>query len=271
MRKPSIHIDIDTFTSIVEKLGKVNSSNVEEFFVIAKRYSLNNRSVTISNDKLKKEVTKVLQSTPGDASLMADIIYATRIKLKHRGVKRIGPDDRDWAQVKSLANVANQFCSEFELDTREGFIKYVEIGLSKIQSFRAYIAKLTNMYETICREYEAREKMNQDDNKSGTLELHDLFVNRIADRTSIYESFKDKPDKMLYFYLARVMCDELGVDYETFIDAQFASLEWCNGLPNPESLCTDRAKERLNKYLYQNNMSVQPKTKKSFWDSLKKK
>lgn len=269
MRKPSIHIDIDTFTSIVKRLGKVDVSNIEAFFVIARKHSLDHRSITITNNKLKKEVQKVVQSSKGDASLMADILYATRIKLKHRGVKRIGPDDRDWAQVKSLANTANQFCDEFGLETREGFIKYVEIGLNKIQSFRAYLSKLNNMYETISREYEAGLNMKEDDNKEATLELHDIFVNKIADRTGLYESFKDKPDKMVSFYKARLMCDELDVDYETFIDAQFASLEWCNGLPSPESLYSDKAKERLNKYLYQNNTSIKPKTKKSFWNSLK--
>lgn len=269
MRKPSIHIDIDTFTSLVKKLGKVDSSNIEEFFVLARRNSLSNRSVTISNEKLKKDIKKVLQSTKGDTSLLADIIYATRIKLKHRGIRKIQEDDREWLQLKELTKLVNQFCNDFNLDTREGFIKYIEIGFSKIQSFRSYISKLINMYEAICREYESLDGINQDDNKEGTLELHDLFINRIADRTGLYESFRDKPEKMFSFYKARLLCDELGVDYETFIDAQFDALDWCNGIPSPEALIGDKAKERLNKYLYQNNISIQPKVKKSFWKSLK--
>lgn len=269
MRKPSIHIDIDTFKSLLEDFGKVDINNLDEFFIKARRYSLDNRSITISNEKLKKDVNKILQASKGDATLMADIIYSVRIKLKHRGVKKINQDNRDWAQVKELANLANQFCKDFELGTREGFIKYVEIGLSKINSFRSYLSKLISMYETICQEYEARLNVDNDENKYGTLQLHDLFVSRIAERTGLYESFRDKPEKMLAFYRARVLCDSLGVDYETFIDSQFESLDWCNGIPNPESLYTDKAKERLNKYLYQNGESIQPKTKKSFWESLK--
>lgn len=271
MKDPSIHINLSTFRSIIEDFGNINKDNLEKFFNIARKHSLDNRSVTITNNKLQKVVNKTLQASKGDASLMADLIYAVRIKLKHRGVRKLNQDSREWLQVKELTNLVNQFCEDFNLDTREGFIAYLEIGLSKLKSFRAYIAKLISMYETICREYEAKINMSEDDNKSGTLELHDLFVNRIADRTGLYESYRDKPDKMLHFYLARVMCDNLGVDYETFIDSQFESLEWCNGIPSPESLCTDKAKERLNKYLYQNNTHIQPKTNKSFWDSLKKR
>lgn len=270
MRKPSIHIDIDTFASIVEKLGKVDSSNIEEFFVIARKHSINHRSITISNDKVKRDIQRVVQSSKGDTSLMADLIYSYRIKLKHRGVKKITMNDREWFQLKELTKLANQFCEDFNLETREGFIKYIEIGLSKIQSFRGYISKLRNMYESISREYEALNDMINDNNKEATKELHDLFVNRVADRTGLYESFNNKPDKMVLFYKARVMCDELGVDYDTFIDSQFEALDWCNGIPVPESLIGDKAKERLNKYLYQNKISIQPKAKKDFWRSLKR-
>lgn len=271
MRKPSIHIDIDTFSSILEKLGKVDSSNLEEFFVLARRKPLNNRSITISNDKLKKEAIRICQSSKGDAFIMADIIYASRIKLKHRGIKKIKPDSREWLQLKELTKLANQFCKDFDLPTREGFIKYIEIGFSKISSFRVYLSKLISMYEVICREYEAMLNMNEDDDKEATLELHNIFVNTIADKTGLYERYDNKPDKMVAFYKARLLADELGVDYDTFIEAQFEALDWCNGIPAPDSLYGDKAKERLNKYLYQNHISLETKSKKSFWESLKNK
>lgn len=271
MRKPSIHIDIDTFASIVESLGKVDSSNIEEFFVLARKHSINHRSVTISNDKLKRDVQRVIQSSKGDTSLMADIIYSVRIKLKHRGIKRITMKDREWLQLKELTKLVNQFCNDFNLDTREGFIKYVEMGLSRLQSFRGYITKLINMYETLCREYEAIKDIDNDDNKEATKEMHDLFVSKVADRTGLYQSYYNNPDKMVLFYKARVICDELGVDYDTFIDSQFDALDWCNGIPVPESLIGNKAKERLNKYLFQNKITIQTKSTKTFWKSLKGK
>lgn len=271
MRKPSIHIDIDTFTYIVNRLGKIDINNIEEFFVIARKHSINNRSVTISNDKLKRDIQRVVQSSKGDTSLMADIIYSVRIKLKHRGVKRITLKDREWLQLKELTKLVNQFCNDFNLSTREGFIEYVELGLSKIQSFRGYITKLINMYESICREFESIKIIKEDDDPKATKELHDCFVSKVADRTGLYESYDGKPDKMVLFYKARVMCDELGVDYDTFIDSQFEALDWCNGMPVPESLIGDKAKERLNKYLFRNKISVQTKSKKDFWKSLKQR
>lgn len=268
MRNPSIHIDKKTFLALIKKFG---IEDTDRFFNEARKYSLDNRSVTVTNDKLMKITEKVTQSNKGDTSMMADILYSVRIKLKHRGVKKITQNDRDWLQVKNLSKLANQFSKEFELPKREGYIEYVQLGLSKISSMRSYISKLISMYETICREYEYKEELRNDTNIQGTLEMHNLFVNKIADRTGIYERLDNIPEKMRSFILARQLCDNLGVDYETFIDAQFAALDFCNGIPTPEQLSTDKARERLNKYLFTHNISVEPKNKKDFWNKLKQK
>lgn len=272
MRDPSIHCKLSDLSKVLKSLHPklFNDALVEDIAKELRKVSVDNRSVIVSNDKLKKDLSKRLQSTKGDATLLADIIYSVRIKLKHKGVRKINMANREWLQVKQLANLCNQFCEDFNLSTREGFIKYIELGLGKIQSMRSYIGKLINMYETISQEYESVSNLKEDDSPNYTMELHDAFVNKIADRTGLYEPFKEKPEKMLCFYLARIMCDNMGVDYQTFIDAQFDAFDWCNGIPTPESLTTDKAKERLNKYLYQNKITVQPQVKKDFWNQLKK-
>lgn len=268
MRNPSIHIDKETFLVLIEKVG---IKDIDKFFREARKYSLDNRSVTVTNDKLKKIAEKVIQSNKGDASLMADVIYSVRIKMKHRGVKRIGINDREWLQIKQLAKLGNQFSQEFELEKRAGYIEYIQLGLSKLASMRQYISKLINMYETICNEYDSRQELNNDPNPQKTMEMHNVFVNKIADRTGLFEKLDNRPDKMTAFLRARELCDNMGIDYETFIDAQFEALDFCNGIPTPEQLYTDKAKERLNKYLFTHNISVEPQSKVDFWSKLKKK
>ena len=271
MRDPSIHCKLSDLSKILKKISPTFSEDViTDIAKALRKVSVDNRSVVISNDKLKKDMAKRLQSSKGDATLLADIIYSVRIKLKHKGVRKINMADRDWLQVKQLANLCNQFCEDFNLATRDGFIKYIEIGLPKLASMRSYIGKLINMYESISQEWDAVSSLKADGHPKDTLELHDAFINKIADRTGIFETFTNRPDKMLCFYRARGICDELSVDYQTFIDAQFEAFDWCSGIPTPESLTTDKAKERLNKYLYQNKISVQPKVKKDFWNQLKK-
>ena len=64
----------------------------------------------------------------------------------------------------------------------------------------------------------------------------------------------------------------LGCDYDTWIEAQFDALSFCNGIPLPEQLFGMKAKERLMKYLYKYNISLdnnpnsQPKD--SDWDQI---
>ena len=59
------------------------------FFVIARKEAINTRAVVVSNKGTTKKVTNILLASKGNASLVADILYATRIKLKHRGVRKI--------------------------------------------------------------------------------------------------------------------------------------------------------------------------------------
>ena len=270
MRDPSIHIR----RSDLEKLLKVidpEFKDIDWLFKEARKVSCDNRSVSVTNDKVKKDLKKRLQSTKGDANLLSDIIYSVRVKLKHRGLKKINEGDREWLQLKELSKLCNQFCEDFELSKRAGYIAYIQICFSKISSFRAYISKFISMYESICIEYEYKKSLDNDDNKSGTKFIHDYFVTKIADKTGIHEPYYNNIIKMFAFYKARLLCDQYNVSYEDFIDAQFEALDWCQGMPSPESLNTDKSKERLQKYLYENNIKTKKglKQEDEFWQQLK--
>lgn len=271
MRDPSIHVKRSTLKVILNDFFEdITDKDVDSIVQELRKHSCDNRVFSISNEKAKKDVQRILKSTKGDSNLMADVIYSVRVKLKHRGIKKINEADRDWLQIKELTKLCNQFCEEFELDKRYGYIKYIEMCFPKITSLRAYISKFINMYESICTQYESQGKLSSDKTPEETKELHDLFVNKVADRTGIVESYLTKPDKMMAFYQAKELCNELGIDLGVFIDAQFDALDWCSGIPTPEALYGDKAKERLNKFLYQNKITAKPKVKEDFWKSLKK-
>lgn len=273
MRDPSIHVTASTLERVLKEQG-IKFKNFDGLVKQLRKYSCDNRSVVVSNDKLKREATKRLTSTKSDTLLLADIIYSMRIKMKHRGVRKINEADREWLQLKELTKLANQFCEEFKLKKRDGYIKYLEMAFPKVSSLRAYISKFINMYESICNEFDSMKSLYDDEAPKKTLEVHDYFVNKIADKTGILEIMTTKPEKMLQFLKARNLADELGIDYDVLIDAQFDALDWCNGIPTPEQLSNDKARERLNKYLYENNIRAnksETKTTKGFWDNLKKR
>jgi hypothetical protein len=272
MREPSIHITKSQFEEILNTL-EVDNFPVEAFFVIARKEAINHRAVLVSNNKNTKRVNNILLASKGDAALVADIIYATRIKLKHRGVRKINESNsREWANCKKLAEVCNQFCEDFQLDTREGFIKYIELGIKKMDgNYNNLLNRLSSMSEKISDLYSATLEMEDDSGNAKA--IHDYFIKRVADVTGIYESFVNQPDKYIHFVRLDKFLSEKGWDPTQFIDAQFESLAWCNGLPEPSQMYNDKAIERYNKYLFKHknhSQSEEPKVEGSLWSKINK-
>lgn len=272
MREPSIHITKSQFEEILNTL-EVDNFPVEAFFVIARKEAINHRAVLVSNNKNTKKVSNILLASKGDAALVADILYATRIKLKHRGVRKINESNsREWANCKKLAEICNTFCEDFQLDTREGFIKYIELGIKKMDgNYNNLLNRLSSMSEKISDLYSATLEMEDDSGNAKA--IHDYFIKRVADVTGIYESFVNQPDKYIHFVRLDKFLSEKGWDPTQFIDAQFESLAWCNGLPEPSQMYNDKAIERYNKYLFKHknhSQSEEPKVEGSLWSKINK-
>ena len=267
MREPSIHITKSQFEEILNTL-EVDNFPVEAFFVIARKEAINHRAVLVSNNKNTKKVSNILLASKGDAALVADIL-----KLKHRGVRKINESNsREWANCKKLAEICNTFCEDFQLDTREGFIKYIELGIKKMDgNYNNLLNRLSSMSEKISDLYSATLEMEDDSGNAKA--IHDYFIKRVADVTGIYESFVNQPDKYIHFVRLDKFLSEKGWDPTQFIDAQFESLAWCNGLPEPSQMYNDKAIERYNKYLFKHknhSQSEEPKVEGSLWSKINK-
>lgn len=274
-RDPSIHITKLQFEDILSTL-EIYNFPTEAFFTIATKKAINTRVVNITTKKATKQITNTLLATKGDASLVADIIYATRIKLKHMGVKKITQSDtKNWAQCKKIAEACNIFCNDFGLDTRSGFIKYIELGINRLNgNYRNLLNRLPNMLENISLSYQSNGEwldISRTD-REVCIDIQKHYVKRIADTTGIYESFEKDTEKMVHFLNLYRLCQKNDWPPYQFIDAQFESLAWCNGLPDISQLYTDKAIERYNKYLYKINHKQQPKESStpevqgSLWD-----
>lgn len=271
MREPSIHITKSQFEEILNIL-EVDNFPVEAFFVIARKEAINHRAVLVSNNKNTKKVSNILLASKGDAALVADILYATRIKLKHRGVRKINESNsREWANCKKLAEVCNTFCEDFKFDTREGFIKYIETGLKRMTDYRNVMQRLLSMQENITNQVEAELELKGDKDPGFTKDIHDEFIKRVASVTGIYESYEHQPEKYVHFLRIHNLMDEKDWNVFQFLDAQFEALAWCNGLPEPSQMYNDKAIERYNKYLYKNKNKRtldEPQVDGSLWDSI---
>ena len=272
-RSPSIHITKSQFEEILNTL-EVDNFPVEAFFVIARKEAINHRAVLVSNNKNTKKVSNILLASKGDAALVADILYAIRIKLKHRGVRKINESNsREWANCKKLAEICNTFCEDFKLDTREGFIKYIETGLKRMTDYRNVMQRLISMQENITNQVEAELELKGDKDPGFTKDIHDEFIKRVASVTGIYESYEHQPEKYVHFLRIHNLMDEKDWNVFQFLDAQFEALAWCNGLPEPSQMYNDKAIERYNKYLYKNKDKRtldEPQVEGSLWDKIRK-
>lgn len=270
-RSPSIHITKSQFEEILNTL-EVDNFPVEAFFVIARKEAINHRAVLVSNNKNTKRVNNILLASKGDAALVADILYATRIKLKHRGVRKINESNsREWANCKKLAEICNTFCEDFKFDTREGFIKYIETGLKRMTDYRNVMQRLISMQDNITNQIDAEIELKGDKDPGFTKDIHDEFIKRVASVTGIYESYEHQPEKYVHFLRIHNLMDEKDWNVFQFLDAQFEALAWCNGLPEPSQMYNDKAIERYNKYLYKNKDKRtldEPRVEGSLWDSI---
>lgn len=294
MREPSIHITKEVLLKLIVKyigkdLGESNpglfeygglrlDKRVDKIMKEARNYSLDSRSILLNTRKTREKVSKVTKSQIGDANLLADIIYSVRIKLKHVGVTKIKQTDIQWAQVKELVPVINDFCLNFNLKPREGYIIFVEIGLLLMSKNKrvnySYCAKwMRDKANIIIDQYESDLIIKNDKYKEETQQLHDTYCRKVLDMTGIYNNYLKDNSEYIHFYHARELADKLGVDYDTFIEAQFDALSFCNGIPRLEDLGNDKAQQRLTQYLSKNGYTIeeveeeQPDT--SIWESFK--
>lgn len=270
-RDPSIHITLENFRDILEEL-EITDFPITNFFQKASLRAVNSRIVAVSNNKVSKEVNKVLLASKGDANLVADIIYSIRIKLKHRGVRKITQSNqRDWTLCKKLADICNHFCEDFNYPLREGFIKYIEYGISRLKDNRNLLNRLISMSDNIYSSWEAKIVIDNDTDKSLTKSLHDYYVNRIASNTGIVENYYDQPDKYVHFVNLKDFIKSKGWNYEDYIDSQFEALAYCNGIPTVETLYSDKAIERYNKWLYKHSVKTEtPRVQGSLWARINK-
>lgn len=276
-REPSIHISRVTFSRIFkEVMGRsLGDKFIDEFFYKARQSSLDHRSVVGENKKVQTQAIRRASGSIGDANLLADIIYSTRVQLKHIGVTKIKQTDAQWASVKELVPVVNEFCQKFGFEPRHGYIEFVTTGVklmsqAKRVNYNFCANWLHQRVNWIMDVYEAEKEVKEDKYPKFTREVYEHYTKEILDRVGINNTYDKNPQEYVWFVRARNLADEIGIDYETFVQAQFYALEFCNGIPKIEDLSNDKARQRVINYMAKFNIVSRPKVDNTNWDDFKK-
>lgn len=280
-RDPGIHITKSRFIEIWKSLSNtpLPKEFLDSFFKKARENTQDNRSLYISNKKQQDKASSRIRSSISDANLLADIIYSNRVKLKHIGVTKIKQNEPQWIQIKELVPIINNFCSTHRFQKRKGYLEFIEIGFKLLsQTNRPNYQYCSSWFiknaSTIISYYDSLKSLNGDNNPVGTREIYGIYTNKVLEMVGVSNNYKSQPDKYIYFLRAREMADNIGVDYEDFINAQFEALEFCNGIPNIEDLSNEKANQRLVRYLSNHNLNInyqKPTLVENFdWDDFKK-
>lgn len=224
----------------------------------ARGYAINNRKITVTNDKLKRDTQKVSASGRSSASLFSTILTLVRQKAKHRGITtpKVGSDE--WLAYKDATKYATEFCQEFGLNLKEGYHTYIQLGLEKMKNFSIY--KFKTLHGPITRTYEAIAEIQADKHAQQTKELHTLYLTQVANRTGFSQSYENNPEKYVCFTRAAGNARDLGASLAHYISAQFEGFEWCNSIPDPVQLYGDKAKERVIKYYFAQGLKLRAHT-----------
>lgn len=272
-REPSLHITRSDFEEICKDIFPDDSIIdynwvVHEVFKRAKSRSISTRTVALTNQQLEKKAKRLIQSSRNDADLFAKLIYAVRKKLKHRGISQIKPGGKDWDLIKEITAHALDFCLANDLPKRLGFLSYIEIGLKKLNKYN--LSKFPSLQESINETYLALKEINDDNDSSVTEEIYRTYFSRIMSNTGIPDNSKDIPEKFVWFVRAKKEALELGVKPSTYMDAQFEALDFVNGIPHPTQLVGPKARDRVIRYLYKNNIKVGNTGSKKNWLNMDK-
>lgn len=256
-RDPSIHITKSVLLELVKSISITEGAKAftDEIFRKARAHSIHTRTVVISNDKMEKKAKKLTQSSRYDADLLAKLIYAIRKSLKHRGVSVIKPGGKEWGVVKEITAHALEFCNEFEFTRKEGFTRYIKIGLSKMKIF--YLAKFIGLYSGICETHGDIIEIEKDDDKDETRNIYKFYCQRIIENTGVMDELDELPSKYVWFVRARKQAERLNVSCKIYMNAQFEALDFSKGIPYPTQLTGPKATERVARYCRKNDIKIQ--------------
>jgi hypothetical protein len=258
-REPSIHITKSKLQEIIDSMFKPDSGVdtkgiTDKIFQHAKPHSLHTRTVTVSSDRMEKKAKQLVQASRRDADLLAQLIYHRRKLMKHRGISLTQVASKDWVTLKGITAHALDFTNEFNLTRKYGFSKYVEVALSKMKKF--HLNKFIPMYQGICETYQAMLEIEKDDDSEMTKEMYKIYARRVIEHTGILDPLGEMPEKYVWFVRAREQSKSINVSVSIYMMAQFAGLDFTNGIPHPTQLVGPKATERVVRYCYQEGIKI---------------
>jgi len=263
MRDPSIHITKSNLRKCIEEWDRYHEScnPISLVDYIMKRgviQSLSNRVILDpKNDAQIKSLVRLSSAKMDDATLFNTMLSDIRVQMKHRGFIRIQKFDSDWTFIVEMANLALEFSKAFNFERRTGFIEYIK-SYFIIRPGQFRLRQMKSFHESIIARQQVIEEIQYDNKPEETEAGYKLYQKMVFEKTGINPKYdkKDYPEKYIYFVKVSQIANDLGLDTQDYIIGQFEQLDWTGGFPSPEQLITLNAKDRVLKWMSENNITM---------------
>lgn len=287
MKEASIHITKKNLQKVfiemakAEEFGWPSSKPLEERFVEfvntiarrSKKYSINTRNIAVNNSLAEKKAAKLASTTYEYTQVFLKALYVIRRQKHRHGNLRYDESHKDWPTIKSLAGQLEIFCRRFSKTPNKGALLFVEhlFNISPKGVLNYWNQSIDKVFEY----QEAIEEIQKDPQQEESKNLKRIYNQELLNKVGLANP-DDNPTTFVHFVRASKLQRELGCRKEDFIKAQFEGLSWTNSYPEPYQLYGSKARERLIKYMYKNNIVLNPKSEektnspKIDWKKLRK-
>lgn len=262
MREPSLHISESNLAKLISMILRddpkiLPKDLAKQLLLLGRKHALSGRKLLATNEKQRKAASRVSNSSLEDAMMMAKIIHQIRRQLKHRGIDIPKVGSVEFNSIKETTKNATEFQSLFLPDENihSAFKTYIETSLGIMTKFNTL--RLPALHNKIMDAYEAQQRLLENDNVEYTDRAYKSYNKRVLDTVgTILVDYKKIPDKYQKFMEVAEVCKKLKITPEIYIEAQFEGLKWANAIPEPSQLVGDKANERLQKYLFENQVQI---------------
>ena len=256
MRNPSIHIKLDDFIVVLNKLGMANAKDIAySIFSAAVPYNTISRSMVtgskVVTDKAKKAIaaSKAADMTVERFNLLLD---NARRNAGHKHFKPIRRGTSAFLQLKEVAQQAVEFAHYCDIESvEEGCKIYIQLGLDKMKKSIQYnLVKFKYHDSGIYKAYESYDMIVNDPKPKRTKSFHDCYVMLLAEYAGISRQDLEADETYVCFVYARLEAAKVKADTEDWLRAQFEGLSRAfDAVPNPNQLFSDWATKRYYDYI----------------------
>lgn len=255
-REPSIHITEANLSRIFDELGitckgQPNTQRlVKAVLKKSKKYSLTNRKLLATNNQTAKKAEKISGADAESTMLMSQVIFQYRKSIKHKGVTIIKAGTPQYTILKTITKNVLEFYKEFEdhfTSTKDAAVTYIEIANGLMTNFN--LTRIPSLHEKITNQFNAKLEIRTDPKPEYTNRAYAQYVRGVIEIAgTLIDDPKENPTDMSYFVQVTQRCLKLRITPEVYIQAQFAGLEFCNGIPSPAQLVSAKSLSYIQKH-----------------------